>query len=366
MNDATDRQWLYFDVQGVGVHLDVATPAARQVATLLGGFGSDTMVPADLVLTGEVETMVEASILDDRTAFTEAAVHFGQHDIQVVGSGSGYRIHGAGHLVTAVLPVLDLLTVRRDLAMIHAATVADYGRAVVLGLPGEQLRTNLIGRFMRRPGTTVVASTWSLVTTQGHSLGFPIRMPTATPRRPAYRRLLLPVGDVLDATRRHRSLGAPLARLSTATRPRARSIERRPAVARYALRRPAGTEAPLDAAVIVERYDGARTRTVARSTDWMVQRLVGSSHLALPGPSRHLLAGMAATSQLSLPSFLEDKSRICYEALASVPGFVVRIPSVYSPEIASDEIVRVVAELLAPHANGLPRHPIAPQRGPAS
>lgn len=106
MNEATNREWLYFDVRGIGVHLDVATPAAGQVATLLAGFRTDVMVPADLVLTGEVETMVEASILDDGTAFTEAAVHFERHHIQLVGSGSGYRINGAGHLVTAVLPAL--------------------------------------------------------------------------------------------------------------------------------------------------------------------------------------------------------------------------------------------------------------------
>jgi hypothetical protein len=105
-------------------------------------------------------------------------------------------------------------------------------------------------------------------------------------------------------------------------------------------------EGPLLMSVFVERYEGARTRVAERDTEWMVQRMVGNFNIEMPGFSREVLAGLAATSHLSLASYFSEKARVLSAALTDIPSFVLRVPSVYSPDVASDDIVRVVEDLL--------------------
>jgi hypothetical protein len=140
----------------------------------------------------------------------------------------------------------------------------------------------------------------------------------------------------------HPRLAAVAHRLSGA-----RSVPLRP------VRATAPDRAPITMAVFVERYHGARTRTSARSAEWMVQRLLGDSHLALPTTSRDVLAGLAAASLVSLDGYFADKARICREALAGVPGYVVRVPSVHRPDVAGEEVARAVGDLLAATENGV-------------
>jgi len=83
----------------------------------------------------------------------------------------------------------------------------------------------------------------------------------------------------------------------------------------------------------------------------MAQRMIGNFHIEMPGFSRDVLAGLAATSHLSLGSFLGAKARTIEAALAGVPTYVLQVPSVYSPDIASDDIVMVVEDLLGRRAD---------------
>jgi hypothetical protein len=98
--------------------------------------------------------------------------------------------------------------------------------------------------------------------------------------------------------------------------------------------------------VFVERYEGAQTRVAERETEWMVQRMLGNFNIEMPGFSREMIAGLAATSHLSLGSYFDQKARVLAAGLADVPSLLLQVPSVYSPDVASDDIVGVVEDLL--------------------
>ena len=71
--------------------------------------------------------MPDAALLEHELAYTEAAVRFVRERVQVILEEDQYRVHGAGELLTSLVPVLDRAMVTRGAAMIHAATVAYNG-----------------------------------------------------------------------------------------------------------------------------------------------------------------------------------------------------------------------------------------------
>jgi len=116
-------RWLNFDVHGrIGIRVARNSPAAPQLQTMLACFATDREVPGDIVLTEEFEPMPDAAVLEDELSYTENAVRFRRDRVQIVFDRTQYRIHGAGELLTSLVPVLDRAMVTRGAAMIHAAT----------------------------------------------------------------------------------------------------------------------------------------------------------------------------------------------------------------------------------------------------
>lgn len=357
MKVTTDPNWLDFDIHGVvGVRVQRAAPTALQLQTMMGSFAVDHEVPADLVVTGDFERMVDAAVLEDDLVYNASAVHFRRHQVQVIEDGTQRRVNGPGELLTTVLPVLDLAMVSRGAAMIHAATVGYRGHAIALPAAGGTGKTSTIAKLMRRPGFSFMGDDWAFVTVDGRLLNYEKPMFIKPHHRPIYPHLFRGSRKPLVPVR----LSRPLGHLTTAVHPhvvkhprladaaRRMSPEHRIVTAQQALPGVSVTkDAPLLMSVFVERYEGARTRVAERDTEWMVQRMLGNFHIEMPGFSRDVLAGLAATSHLSLGSFFEKKADVLRRALAEVPSFVLRVPSVYSPDVASADIVSAVEELLA-------------------
>jgi hypothetical protein len=356
MNATTDLEWLNFDIHGiVGVRVQSSAPAALQLKTMMGSFAVDHEVPADIVVSGDLELMFEAAVLEDELAYNASAVHFRRHHVQVVEEVTQYRVNGPGELLTTVLPLLDLAMVSRGAAMIHAATVGYLGRAIALPAAGGTGKTSTIAKLMRRPGFSFMGDDWGFVTVDGRLLNYEKPMFIKPHHRPIYPHLFEGSRKPLVPTR----LSRPLGRLTTVVHPhivkypkladlsRRMSPEHRIVSAQQALPGVSVTQdAPLLMSVFVERYEGARTRVAERDTEWMVQRMLGNFNIEMPGFSREVLAGLAATSHLSLGSFFDEKASVLGGALARVPSFVLQVPSVYSPDVASDDIVSAVEDLL--------------------
>jgi hypothetical protein len=356
MNVTMDYGWLNFDIHGVvGVRVHSAAPSALQLQTMMGSFAVDSEVAADIVVRGDLELMLDAAVMEDEIVYNSSAVHFRRHHVQVVEDGTQYRVNGPGALPRVVLPVLDLAMASRETAMIHAATIGYRARAIALPAARGIGMAGTIARLMKRPGYTFMGDAWGFLTADGRLLNYEKPMSIGRDDRSVYAHLFQGARKPLVPPR----VSRPLDRLTTVVQPhmvkypkladvsRRMSPEHRTVPPRQALPGVTVTqEAPILMSAFVERYEGARTRVAERDSEWMVQRMLGNFNIELPRFSRDVLAGLAATSHLSLGSFFEEKARVLGGALAEASCFVLQVPSVYGPDIVSDEIVRVVEDLL--------------------
>lgn len=105
------------------------------------------------------------------------------------------------------------------------------------------------------------------------------------------------------------------------------------------------TEAPLGAAVFVERHDGDTVTLKAEPTSWMVNRLIGNFHAELPRHSRDIVTALLATGHFPADMFTR-KAKILERALLGVPSFLLQVPAALSADEASDRIVEHLLQAL--------------------
>ena len=106
------------------------------------------------------------------------------------------------------------------------------------------------------------------------------------------------------------------------------------------------TTAPLAAAIYVERFEGSKSRIVERTSDWMVDRMIGNFHIEMAGFSQQVVTGLAATSVVPWREHVDAKGLVLSKALDGRPCHLLQVPSAYSADQASDDIVRYLDELL--------------------
>jgi hypothetical protein len=106
------------------------------------------------------------------------------------------------------------------------------------------------------------------------------------------------------------------------------------------------TSAPLAAAVYIERFEGSRSRMVERTKDWMVDRMIGNFHIEMAGFSQRIVTGLAATSVVPWREHFAAKGVVLSKALDGRPCHLLQVPSAYTADEASDDIVRFLEELL--------------------
>jgi hypothetical protein len=121
---------------------------------------------------------------------------------------------------------------------------------------------------------------------------------------------------------------------------------------------PVDTTAPLLLCVYVERYSGSDVRLVEVDHDAMVDRLLGNFHIEMAGFSQRLVTAMAAASMLTWRQVVDDKTDVLRKALDGVPCHLLQVPGRWSPDEASDAVVReldgLLPELLAERQAGTP------------
>jgi hypothetical protein len=353
---AEERSWLNFDVHGLaGIRVQSDAPTARQLRTMLACFATDRQVPDDIVVRPFHEPMPEAAWLEVDFAYTEQALLFPENGVQIVRGPEAWHIHGTGELLTALVPVLDRCMVERDAAMIHAATVSYRGHGIALPAAGGTGKTSTIAKLMKRPEFGFMGDDWAFIDGHGTMLGFEKPMFIKPHHRPIYPHLFSGARKPLVP----KALSRPLGRLTTVVHPaivryphladvvRRWSPEHRMVAPRKALPGANFTPtAPLAAAIYIERYDGVVTRLVERSQAWMVDRMIGNFHIEMAGFSQHVVTAMGASNIVPHRRLFFEKAAVLAGALADLPCMVLRVPRVYSADIASEDIVAVLTELL--------------------
>jgi hypothetical protein len=78
----------------------------------------------------------------------------------------------------------------------------------------------------------------------------------------------------------------------------------------------------------------------------MVDRMIGNFHIEMAGFSQHVVTGLAATSVVPRREHFAAKGLVLSKALDGRPCHLLQVPSAYSADQASDDIVRHLEQLL--------------------
>lgn len=352
----TKTKALHFDIHGrVMIRVDAEAPAAAQLQSMLACFATDAERPADIVVNDRLESMPDAGLVEHELAYTDNSVRFQADRVQVVRDAEQWRIHGPGELLTSVVPVLDVAMVGRGAGMIHAATMAYRGHAIALPAAGGTGKTSTAAKLMRREGWSFMGDDWAFLAEDATMLGYAKPMFIKPHHRAIYPHLFEGVRKPLVPSRLSDSVG----RLTTVVHP---YVIRYPRLADFSRRwspehrmvdpgtafpgREVTTSAPLAAAIYIERFEGARSRIVERTNDWMVDRMIGNFHIEMAGFSQRVVTGLAATSVLPWREHFAAKGVVLSKALDGRPCHLLQVPSAYSADEASDDIVRYLEQLL--------------------
>ncbi|AUZ36394.1 hypothetical protein C3B78_19400 [Arthrobacter sp. PGP41] len=352
----TNTKALQFDIHGrVTLRVDAEAPAAPQLRSMLACFATETERPADITVDNKLEPMTDAGLLEHELAYTENSVRFQAERLQVVRDGDQWRIHGPGELLTSVVPVLDAAMVARGAGMIHAATMAYRGHAIALPAAGGTGKTSTAAKLMRREGWSFMGDDWAFLAEDATLLGYAKPMFIKPHHRNIYPHLFEGVRKPLVPPQLSKSVG----RLTTVVHP---YVIRYPRLADFSRRwspehrmvdagtafpgREVTTTAPLAAAIYIERYEGSRSRIIERTTEWMVDRMLGNFHIEMASFSQHVVTGLAATSVVPWREHFAAKGLVLNKALDGRPCHLLQVPSAYTADEASDDIVRYLEELL--------------------
>ena len=349
--------WLNFDIHGkVGIRVAARAPGAPQLRAMLACFATDREVPADIVVSERPEPMPDAALLEHELAYTETAVRFVRERVQVVLEEDQYRVHGAGELLTSLVPRArpgdgqprrgdDPRGDRRlpgpgDRAAGRRRHRQDQHRGQADAARGLDLHGRRLGLPLRR--RPLLGYEKPMFIKPHHKAIYPhlfegarkplVPVRLSRRRRPGHDRRA-PLRDPLPPGGRLRPAGGrpstgwspPRRRSPAASRPRARAAA---------------------ASVYIERFEGARSRLVEKDPEWMVDRMLGNFHIEMAGFSQQVVTGMAASSVLPWSGWVEDKATVLLKALDGRPCHLLQVPSVYTPDEASDDIVEFLEELL--------------------
>jgi hypothetical protein len=160
-----------FDVHGV-VGIDAATPGESQLRDMLAPFLGESRAPRRITIGGNVSPVSAQSHAEDAYRFTADSLYIPTDRVQITETPDGYRVEGAGELLTAVIPLLDRLCVLGETAMIHAAVVDFRGSGVLLPAWGGVGKTSTVAKLVAMRDGRFVADDWAFMGAGGILMGY--------------------------------------------------------------------------------------------------------------------------------------------------------------------------------------------------
>jgi hypothetical protein len=353
----TTTGWIEFDIHGrVGLRVERDAPAATQLVDMLAPFRADGLARHDITITGSVTPLLEASHAEHEYRYTDSSLYLMRPKVQIDVQGDGYSLHGTRELLTFLLPLIDYVMVRRDVAMIHAATVDFRGIGVALPAWGGVGKTSTIAKLLRLDGVGFMGDDWAFASGDQQLLGYFKPMFIKPHHQPIYPHLFEQNRKPLVP----RSLSKHVADLTTIAHPvvtrypklagisRRWSPEHIMVTPQQALPHATFTRSvPLKIAIFVERFDGDGPLLEPVEENWMVSRLLGNFHSELPADSRDVITAMAATGLAPLHEVFAEKAAVLRRAISGLPCYCLRVPAAMSADTASDAIVAHLRTALA-------------------
>jgi hypothetical protein len=345
-----------FDVHGlVGIDVAPGTPGESQLRDMLGPFLGGSHAPLRLHVSGETTAVADQSHAEDAYRFTADSLYLPADRVQIIETRDGYAVQGSGELLTAVIPLLDALCIRENVAMIHAAVVDYRGSGVLLPAWGGVGKTSTVAKLVAKPGVRFMADDWAFLGSDGMLMGYAKPMFLKPHHRNIY-------PDMFSGARKPLAPGwltNSVARLATAVHP---VIVRYPKTAAFTRRwspehrmvHPEEVFGPsrissgalTRLAIFLERFDGSDARLEMRSTEWMTSRIVGNFHSELPMVSRRLVEALGATGLVPLEEYFANKAAVVRQALDGVPCSLLRIPASWSADRTSDYVANLISSKL--------------------
>jgi hypothetical protein len=348
MKDSDASTGASFDVHGlVGIEVDSGTPGGSELHDVLAPFRGGSRSPLKLRFCGTVTPIPEQSHADGHR-FTEDSLYLPAHEVQIVANRHGYVIQGRGELLSALIPLLDSLCIRANVAMIHAAAVEYRGSGVLLPASGA-LEPGTVTRLAAQPGVRFMADDWSFLDADGMLLGYAKPMPHGPPEKPRHAGGL----KLLPQPPAPEWLAKSAAKLAASAQP---MLGRYPAGRAFARSLSPRTVAPEQIfgpgrissaaltrlAIFLERFDGRDARLEPRSAEWMTSRVVGNFHAGLPAASRRLIEALGATGLVPLEDHFGQKAAVARRALSEVPCFLLRVPAYWPAGRTSEYVAGLV------------------------
>jgi len=349
-------EWLHFDIHGrVGMRVAADAPTASQLSDMFAAFRTSASQPADITIASRQEPMLDPGYGEDEYEYTSSALRMVHSDVQVVADGEGFRAHGRREMLTTVLPLVDRVAAQRGAAMIHAATCDFRGHGVALPAWGGVGKTSTIAKLLKIEGVGFMGDDWAFLGVDGELLGYAKPMFIKPHHRPIYPHLFDNHSKPLIPSR----LSRPVARFTTLVHP---AVTRYPRIAAASRRWSPehmmvtpqralpgaiiSRQAPLAAAIFVERYGGSQTRLEMRDRRWMVSRMVGNFNIEMPHHSQQLVAAMGAVGLLPLERAYAEKAAVLDQGLGDCPTMILQVPREMSADEASDSIVEHLRGIL--------------------
>jgi hypothetical protein len=356
MKDSDGSTGASFDVHGlVGIEVDSGTPGGSELHDVLAPFLGASRAPLRLHFSGTMTPMPEQSHADSHYRFTEDSLYLPAHSVQIRAHRHGYAIQGRGELLSTLIPLLDGLCVRENVAMIHAVVLDYRGSGVLLPAWGGAVEPGTVARLVTGPGVRFMADDWAFLDADGMLLGCAKPMalgPHEGNRYPGvFGRLPAPLAPEW--------LVRSAAKLTASAQPMLERYPKGGALARR-LSPPRQTVDPQQIfgpgrissaaltrlAIFLERFDGPDARLEARSAEWMTSRIVGNFHSGLPMVSRLLIEALGATGLVPLEDYFGQKAAVARRALSEVPCFLLRLPVSWSVDRTSEYLADLVSARL--------------------
>lgn len=338
------------------MRVDADAPSLDIIRSMFAPFVVDTPVDSpDIAIVRSHALPIAPSHAEHDYRYDEHSVWLADMDVQIRCTGDDrWIVSGTRELLTAVLPLVDEVTTRRGAAMIHATMVDLDGYGILMPAWGGVGKTSTMAKLMKVPGCHFMGDDWGFIDATGRLLGYAKPMFIKPHHRPIYPHLFEGVRKPLVPSR----MSKPISKFTTLVHP---LVTKYPSVAAFSRRwspehrmvtpqeafpkMDIATVSELAVSVFVERHDGSACNLEPRSSEWMLDRLVGNFYSELPEHSRTVITALTATGILPMHRSQAAKAAVVASGLGDVPCYLLKVPAEWSADRASDEISRQLLDL---------------------
>ena len=349
------EQWLYFNIHGiVKMRLEVGHISQPSFKKVFGSFETDALSEIDLTLQSDVPKICECSNASGSYYFNKNHLYMLKYKTHLIKQEHGYILAGKRDLLPFISPVLQMLLLKQNHAMIHSAAVSINGRGVLLpGWGGTGKTSAIICLLKEIAGSSFLSDDYTIVSSEKI-----LAYPKAFFIYP-YHRDLFP--HLFDA--KHKPLVPPIfssltERIRTIVRPTIMAFPKLESLARRITPEhmqvsphkalpdaPFVDESNLDIILFIERYSGSNVRLGEISKEESRQRLLGNWLYEESHCGQEMIIAMSGTGFIDLSDYFSKMASVIESACDGRKTLLLRMPKMISAETGKT-IVNTVKNIM--------------------